>query len=469
MLNLTAADIERIDRTSLRILEEIGVRVDDEALRRAAVKAGARPGRAADWITLPEAMVRQWVKRAPCEAHYADAAGRVTPMGPGSEPTFWTGAALNYTVGRQSRPIRCADLAAFTRVADAMPSVFAVVGTSVDEVPPPARDVVGFRIMAENTGKHLRPLLFTAAGIAPILEMAQVLAGGVPLSQCPLLSFGYSCLSPLHWSQISVDLWRGSAGHKLPVMLNGEPIAGATSPVTLAGSVALSNAEILAGVVLVQLIEPGRPVVHNLGFAHTTDMRTAACLAGAAECALMACAGARLAAFYGLPCASWMCTDSFMDDEQASMEKVLTGFAHVLGGVNVIWGMGQLQSEKALSPVQLVMDEEVARALLRAWRGIGVDDESLALEVVRDVVVAGGEAFLSHAHTLRHFREELAESALLARTQREAWEAAGSSSLAERAAERVEEILSAPAPDRLTAEQRRDIMAIEQRVLAALA
>ena len=464
MLTLSATDIEQIDRTSIRILKEIGIRIDDAALRGAALKAGATPGRDADVLCLPEKMVRELVAQAPEEARYADRRGNLVAMAPGTRPTFWTGAALNYTRGHQSREITGADLAEFCRVADAMADCFAVVGTSVVDVPPPARDFVGFRIMAESSTRHLRPLLFTAAGIEPILEMARVLADGKTLEESPLVSFGYSCLSPLHWPQIDVDLWRGTAGQKLPVMLNGEPIAGATSPVTLAGSLALSNAEILAGVVFVQLIEPGRPCVHNLGFAHTTDMLTAACLGGAAECALMAYAGARLAAFYALPSASWMCTDSFLDDEQASMEKMLTGFAHVLGGVNVIWGMGQLQSQKALSPVQLVLDQEVAAALLRCWRGVTVDDASLAYEVIREVVEQGGD-FLSHDHTFRHFRDELLESRLLARTQRESWQDAGSKRLSETAEETVEAILSGPPPECLSDTQRRDLLAIEARAM----
>jgi trimethylamine--corrinoid protein Co-methyltransferase len=467
MFDFTAADIERIDRESMRILWELGIRLDDAALREQAIKAGAKPGRAADWIRLPEKMVRELVALAPARARFADCAGRITEMGPGCEPTFWTGAALDYVTGRTNRAITAADLAEFTRVADAMPAVYAVVGTSVADFLPAARDFVGFRIMAENTTKHLRPLLFTAAGVRPILDMAEVLAGGKSLRDCPLVSFGYSCLSPLHWTQIVVDLWRNSAGHRLPVMLNGEPILGSTSPVTLAGAIALANAEIIAGAALVQLIEPGRPVVHNLGFAHAMDMRSAACLAGAAECGLMAYAGARLAAHYHLPCASWMCTDSFMDDEQASMEKVLTGFAHVLGGVNVIWGMGQLQSEKVLSPVQLVMDDEIARALLRWWRGFRVDDEALAFDVIRDVV-EGGQDFLGHDHTMQHFREELSESRLLARTRRETWQSQGSTSLAERAAQRVKEILAAPPREILSDAQRRELLAIERRALATI-
>ncbi len=467
MFNLSTSDIERIDRESMRILWEIGIRLDDAPLREQALKAGAKPGRAADWIRLPEKMVRELLAKAPTLARYADCTGKITEMGPGTEPTFWTGAALDYVTGRTSHAITAADLAEFTRVADALPSVFAVVGTSIADFPPAARDFVGFRIMAENTTKHLRPLLFTAAGVRPIIDMAQVLTEGKNLRDCPLVSFGYSCLSPLHWTQIVVDLWRNSTGHRLPIMLNGEPILGSTSTVTLAGAVALANAEIIAGAALVQLIEPGRPVVHNLGFAHAMDMRSAACLSGSAECALMAYAGARLAAFYHLPCASWMCSDSFMDDEQAALEMVLTGFAHVLGGVNVIWGMGQLQSQKALSPVQLVMDEEIARALLRWWQGFRVDEESLAFDVIRDVV-EGGQDFLSHDHTMAHFRE-LSESNLLARTRRETWQAQGSTSLADRAAQKVTEILAAPPSSTLSDAQRRELQAIERRALAAIA
>jgi trimethylamine--corrinoid protein Co-methyltransferase len=294
--------------------------------------------------------------------------------------------------------------------------------------------------------------------------MAQVLAGGEPLARRPVVSFGYSCLCPLHWSQISIDLWRATAGHNLPVMLNGEPIAGATSPVTLAGAVALANAEILAGVVLTQILEPGRPVVHNLGFAHVTDMRSGICLSGTAECGLMAWAGAHLARFYHLPSASWMCTDAFMDDEQAALEKMLTAFAHVSGGVNIIWGMGQLESEKTLSPVQLVMDDEVARAMLRWWDAFRVDDDSLAFDVVRDHVERG-EEFLGHEHTYAHFRSELSQSPLMVRSNRAAWDERGATSLAERAAARVRDVLVGDPPQHLTEQQRKDLRAIEQREL----
>ena len=464
---LTATDIERIDAASLRILAEIGIRVDDAALRDLAIGAGAKSGSAADRVLLPAEMVRESVAMAPAEARFADASGRVTALSPGGAVTFWTGAALNYAAGGKHRAICGDDLAEFARIADRLESVFAVVGTSVEDVPPPARDVVGMRILAENTGKHLRPLLFTAAGVKPIIEMAEIIADGRALSGCPLVSFGYSCLSPLHWAQITIDLWRESGGRGIPVMLNGEPIAGATSPVTLAGSIAQSNAEILAGVVFTQLLEPGRPVVHNLGFAHTTDMHTGACLSASAECAMMACAGAQLAAHYELPSASWMCTESHTDDAQASMEKALTGLAHAAAGVNIIWGMGQLASQKALSPVQLVIDDEIARWAIRFRKGVTVDDEALAMGAVADVA-AGREDFLAHPHTLERFRDELSESDLLMRDSLDAWQAGGSKTLTELATERAK-ALSAEREPTLTDDQRREVRAVERRHAERLA
>lgn len=455
--------IETIDRTSLRILSEVGIRVDDEALCRRAVASGARAGRTPDRICLPPEMVREYVSMAPRQARFADCRGQLTSLGPGTRPTFWTGAALNRVAGTEARPLREDDLTEFTQIADALPNVFAVVGTSIEEIPPAVRDVVGFRILAENSTKHLRPLLFSEEGVRPILEMAQVIAGGRSLRECPLVSFGYSCLSPLHWPRIAVELWRRSAGHELPVMLNGEPVAGATSPVTLAGSIALSNAEILGGIALVELLEPGRPVVHNLGFAHTLDMRTAVCLSGAPECALMACAGAQLAAYYGLPSASWMGTDALLDDEQASLEKVLTGLAHALAGVNIIWGMGQLESQKSISQVQLVIDDAVAGALLRLWDGMAVDEETLAFDAVREVVESGGD-FLSHEHTLEHYRE-LSTSEILSRTQRKTGPDGGLTRLVERAEARAGELLDQSRAPSLTGEQSRELDAIERRAL----
>jgi len=463
----TEEQLERIDAESLRILAQVGVRIDDQALRQRAILSGAAAAPSGGRVRLPAEMVREFRQQAPSRVLLADGQGKLTEVGPGCAPTFWTGAALDYVTGRAARAFTAADLADFARLADSLDGVFAVVGTSIEEVPPSARDFVGFSILAGNTSKHLRPLLFTAAGVEPIIEMAEVLAEGQPLAECPVVSFGYTALSGLRWPEVCTEMWRRSSGYKLPVMVNAEPLAGGTTPATLAGSIAMSNAAALSGVVLTQLLEPGRPVIYNIGFAHAMDMRGGTCLAGSAQCALLGSVGGQLGRFYNLPSAAWMGTDALMDDQQASMEKALTGFAYAQAGCDVIWGMGQLGGGRALSPVQLLMDNELVRGVRRFRRGIDVDANSLSFEAVREVLETGAD-FLGHPHTLRHFRDELSVSDLLNRSVRETWEQAGAPSLAEKAQQRARESLQSDRPPKLTDAQAREIEQIKQRALKAV-
>jgi trimethylamine--corrinoid protein Co-methyltransferase len=246
-------------------------------------------------------------------------------------------------------------------------------------------------------------------------------------------------------------------------MINSEVISGATGPVTLAGSLVLANAEALCGVAIAQLLEPGRPVVFNLGFSHTFDMKTVETLTGAPEGGLMGAAASEIAHFHGLPSASWMSTESKTPDAQAAYEKTLLGLLHALGGVNLIWGIGNLESTLTLCPEQAVIDDEIAAGILRAWRGIEVDEEKMAVPVIKEL---GQKAdYLSNDHTLRHFRDELMLTNLLSRERWAVWEKAGRKDLLQRAEDRVREILKTPPAEHLSGSQREELKRIEKRRL----
>ncbi|MBI5628163.1 MAG: trimethylamine methyltransferase family protein, partial [Candidatus Rokubacteria bacterium] len=287
MALLTPGDCERIHRGSLEILESVGVRLDDAEILALLRRHGARDGGAPDTVRLPRELVAESLTTCPRTARVADRRGKGIELGPDGGTVFWTGNALHVAEGRARRPLLTGDLAMLTRVAEACPEVDGMVGTSVGDGPPAARDVVGFRVMAAHTAKHLRPCIFTPAGASAIVEMAQVLAGGLPLRERPLVSFGYSIVSPLHWSATGLGVFRNTAGHGLPLMINSESMGGGTAPVTLAGCLVLANADALSGVVIAQLLERGRPVVFNLGFARVLDMSTSVALTGAPENALL--------------------------------------------------------------------------------------------------------------------------------------------------------------------------------------
>ncbi len=456
---LTASQIEQINHASLNLLESVGVRVDHPQVVERLVAAGAHSHGQGGHVRLPRRLVAECIGTAPRNIRLADRRGGLARVGADGGTVFWAGNALCIARGRERREITSSDLAEFTRLLDALEHVHGVVGTSINDYPPQVRDFVGFRILAENSTKHLRPVIFTGNGPLAIIEMAEVIAGGIPLSDRPIVSFGYSIVSPFHWGRAAMELFVNTSGRGLPMMVNAEPLAGGTSPVTLAGALAQANAEALSGIVILQVLEPGRPCVFNLGFAHMLDMRSALATSGRVQDALIAAAGAEIARHHGLPSASWISSDNFLCDEQSVLEKATTGMLHALAGVNIIWGIGQLETEFTLSPEQAVIDNELAGIFLRAQRGIEVTPETIAEQVVREGTKTGD--FLTHEHTLTHFRAEQIEGDLMALQRREAWEAAGRPTLGDRASAKVKEILSRPQYPAVTPEQSAELRMIE--------
>ena len=234
-------------------------------------------------------------------------------------------------------------------------------------------------------------------------------------------------------------------------------MAGVSAPVTVAGAVAVGNAEILAGIVVNQILEPGRPVIYNLGLAHAFDMRHATVVTGGPENALYASLSAELGRFYGLPSSSWVSTDSLFEDEQAALEKMFGFGTHMSAGVGLIWGMGQLESEMTLSLAQLVIDNEMIDYIRHYYRGYTVTAETLALPLVEEVGIGG--SFLETDHTLANFRKHLYDPVLLNRTS---W-SLRSRPLPEVARERARKIIAGDGGTCLTHEQTDELRRIERK------
>jgi trimethylamine--corrinoid protein Co-methyltransferase len=459
---LSREQVGKIDGAARSLLMDPGILLEDEEIYAAAIKAGAKPGAKPMVVRMPSGMIDDCLSRAPREVRFADRRGSVQTASPDSPSRFWTGAALFYLDKEGFRSIGQQDLANFARVIDALDQVDVIVGTSTEETPPAQRDFVGFRIMAQNTSKHLRALSFSPRGGQAMIEMARVLAGGRSLKEAPLFSMGFTAHGPLRWTSLALGVYRLTAGHGIPVTINGEPMAGASAPVTLAGAAAVGTAEILAGIAVNQLLEPGRPCLFNLGFAHVMDMRQGFAVTGGPENVLLAVAGAQLARHYGLPSVSWMCTDSLSYDAQNALEKMMAAVTHAQAGVSTIWGVGQVESEKTISPVQAVIDDEIIAAVRRYLRGFSTDEESLAVEEVRRVGICG--SFMDTDHTFSHFREEVFLPEQLVRVQR--MSAGERADLVSRAEDRVDAILCAEREPILDEKTERELLAIEKRYAA---
>jgi len=458
-------DRKKILEASLRVLEETGVRVDHPEIFQKLCEAGCRGDEEKSRLFFSRAVVKEKLKLCPPKASFADRKGGLTIAEPGGPSVFWTGNALNFSREKDSHPITEKDFAEFCRVVDALPFIQGVVGTNLSEYPPEAKDFVGFRVMMENTSKHLRPCIYTPQGATIIVEMAQAYLAeiGGDLRSGPIVSTGYTIVSPLHWTKEGLEVYARTAGYGMPVMINSECISGATSPVTLAGTLVLANAEALSGIVINQILEPGRPCIYNLGFSHVMDMKTAEPTTGAPENGLLGAAGAAFARDLNLPSAAWTCSDAACVDSQSAFERAIVGLVQLLGGANIIWGAGNLEFTRAISLEQAVIDNEIFRAAHRMKRGIEVNDDTLALELIQEM--KSHPNYLASDFTLKHFRKELASFDLVNRHRRSAWEKRGGKTLEEAAREQVEKILRKPEAEDPNPKGLEKVRAIEKKWL----
>ena len=433
---------EQIHQASLELLENPGIKIEHEEVAALLVKNGARPGAQADVFRLPKNMVGELVGRCPGRVSLADRAGKATVISAAGEAAFWSCPGLNIFRHGEHRRFTSADMAAMARLLHHLPNVQGVFGMALADVPAAAADVIGLNIIARNTTKHIRVLCASPQGARTLVEMKPV------VGDYAWFSVGFTAHGPLRWTKLALEIFRATAGHGIPASINGEPMAGVSGPVTLAGAAAVGNAEILTGLAINQLLEPGRPCIYNLGLAHVFDMRTAMAVTGGPENALLADISAAMGRFYNLPSASWISTESMCPDEQAALEKMFGIQTHMAAGVSNIWGVGQLESELTISTAQAVIDNEMIAYAKRFRRGVAVNAETLALDVTREVGPAG--SFLEHEHTAEHFREELFAPEVLFRKHRADWDKAGQPRLDQRADEIADALIAREIPSTLT-------------------
>jgi trimethylamine---corrinoid protein Co-methyltransferase len=447
---MTPAEIELLHDASLRILEDIGVRLEHDAVAERVLRAGARTGGgAASVVRLPRKMVMEHLAMAPHSVDLARRDGTIDKLTPDSASAFWTCPVMYIRDGSTRREVTCADLARVARLCDRLDSVQGVMGMALSDVPPRHRDVVGARVIAENTRKHVRPLCFTPEGMRALAEMKKVFPGN-------WLSIGFTAHGPLRWTNLALSIFEASAGHGIPATVNGEPMAGVTGPVSLAGALAVGNAEILSGIVVNQVLEPGRPVIFNLGLAHVFDMKTCQAVTGGPENALFARASAELGRFYNIPSSSWASTESVFEDGQASMEMTFAIHAHMQSRVSLIWGLGQLESEKTISLARLVMDDEIVSFCRRHERSFEVTPETLQYDLIKQAGIGG--SFLDTEHTLANYRSHLWEPKISNRRKLDHCK----QTLEETAKERAEEIIKSDTEEKIGETERKELRRIEE-------
>jgi trimethylamine--corrinoid protein Co-methyltransferase len=273
--------------------------------------------------------------------------------------------------------------------------------------------------------------------------MAEIIAGGPDeFQKRPLDDIDIGPVSPLQFPARDLQVFRELAKQGASLASVGSmPQAAGTAPITLAGTLVVQIAELLMSITLGQLIKPGLAMYVYIR-AGIMDPRSGTFSSGAPEFSLVETAAAQICMdMYGLYVDSgWATSDSKLMDEQVGYEKAFTWLQSGLAGVSMVSGMGAIETGITQSPAQLVIDDEMVGMVNRIVRGVRIDRERLAVDVIEKTGIGGN--FLGAKHTLNHLRDELYLTKISDRCSRESWEKNGRKDLIERSRTRVRELLN---------------------------
>jgi trimethylamine--corrinoid protein Co-methyltransferase len=447
---LTPDQIETIHDTSLTILESIGITYESglDATLEMLEDAGATIDRDQARVTFPRKLIAEQAARAPEQVILYSRDGKNDLDLSRHQVYLGTGGAAIKVLDPDSSSVRSStlnDLYQLGRLVDALDNIHFFLRPCIPtDIPQTAYDVNVFYACLKATAKHVMAGVNDEKGFYDVLDLASLVAGGLEkLKANPFISIITSfAISPLKLCTQSTLIMQECVRNQIPVALSSAPMAGSTSPLTMAGTLAQLHAEQLAGIAICQLTNPEAPILYG-GIPGMANLRTMGYLGGAVECGMMNAAIHQLAQHIGVPnYNSSGLTDSKIPDAQAGWEKAMTTLLAAMGGSNYIHhAAGMLESMLTVAYEQFVIDDEIIGMCCKVLNGITVDPEHLALEVI-DAVGPGGN-FMTAPHTMAHLRTEYFRgNGVTDQKGRDKWTREGSPDVRKRAGDIVRKIMS---------------------------
>ena len=324
-------------------------------------------------------------------------------------------------ITHESRNTTLKDLEDYIRIADALPHTDVLSCLTAQGIPEHAANAIQVGAMLRNTTKPLRICIESAHETKDVIAVLTAAAGSLKqLQQKPLAYLEVSPISPLDYSTNPAEAMLDIIESGLPLGIIPCPMMGATGPMTLIGSVVMHNAEMLAGVVITQLLKPGYPTIMSPRVTFM-NLSTMLGLWAAPEMGIAAAASVQLINKYNIPTApgGFSCAAK-ISDAQAGFEVMLNSLLPALVGVDVIGSSGSLDNALIASYTKLVLDDEVCSLTRKVMDGCIVDADTMAVDVV-DEVVNGPRNFLATEHTIDHMYTELWEPILTDRNSYDKW------------------------------------------------
>ena len=442
---LTPNALKQIDQTGRKILERIGIKITDRAFLDEIKKAGAR----VDYDDMRVRFDGDWldeiIKRAPSRFTLYSRDGKNDLRLGNGNVYFGNGGRvfriLDMTTGGYRYTLRRDVIYTATLVNNLENIHFYIIACQAHNLPLENYHRNDFFHAFNRTTKHVMGGCTDTKGAKQMHELASFIAGGEDnLARKPFVSVITNVLSPLTIDDKTIGILKYMTPRGVPVTCAPAPIAGATAPVTLAGTLSQMHAEALAGVAITQVITPGAKVLYG-AVPLTMDMRTMEFLMGSVEMGMMNAAAVQLAKLYDLPIyASSGLTESKRPDIQAGFEKTVSSLTVAMSGADFIHlAAGIIDSGNSISYEQYVIDDEILGMTDRILQGIKVNEDTMAFDVIEKVGPGGN--YVTEDHTIDHMMDEFFYPNLSVRCNFDIWEERGRPSMLTQARERVRTIL----------------------------
>lgn len=437
--------VERILDEAFQLLDSPGIKVLVPEARDLLAEAGATIYQANQIAHLPESVVRQALMSVPGLFHLHDRTGKQAVQYGGDAVHFDPGSsAINILdpETNEHRPALTSDLVRLIQIAEMLPQYDAQSTAVVcADVPKTIGDIYRLYLVLLFSEKPIVTGSFSVDMTGPMLDMLTLVAGGrEAINQRPLAIFDVCPSPPLVWTEFGaqnlIDLARAGVAAEIVSM----PLAGATAPVTLLGSVVQHAAETLSGITIHQLAKPGSPIVWG-GAPAVFDMRHGTTPMGAVETAMLNVCNAQVGKSLGLPTHGYLgASDAKIVDAQAGLESGMTALLGAMAGINMISGAGMLDFIACQSAEKLVVDAEAIAMAKRLLAGVQTRTEPLAMEMF--VGIDFKADFLKQKITRRLFTEEqYLPSPVIDRSSLRTWHEVGRSDTFGRVKKRVEQLL----------------------------
>jgi trimethylamine---corrinoid protein Co-methyltransferase len=455
---LSNEQIEALHFASLDILSQTGIVMKNLAGRELLLEAGAEE--ADERIKIPPHLVQAAIAAAPPRIPMHNRLGQLTMPLEAGRVFFGSGSDCPFTIDLETgerRPPVVNDLARIVRLCDALDQLDFVMCMGVPcDVTPLDHYLHAFIAMLRNS---VKPIVYTARDrrdMEDIYRIACQVAGGEQaLREKPFLLLYTEPISPLLFNDESVDKLIFCAEKGIPVAFPPSANTGGGGPISLAGAIALANAENLAGLVMAQLVRRGTPFLYGWNTA-ALDMKSSVVSYGSPEWVMGVAACTDLGRYYHLPVWGYAgATDSKVVDAQAGIEATATIMNALLCRCNLNHDVGYIEYGSTSSMEMLVVADEIIREMRYFAGGIEVSERTLAREAIRRARPGGG--FLADDHTLQNWKWAQWRPALIDRTRYDRWAEQGRRDMSTRANLRARAIVSQHSAAPLPAEAERVI------------